>query len=480
MKGQNVKTNANFVGGTWVEPHASDDIDLINPANEEVYGSIPESTAHDVDAAFRSAQSGFEAWRDVTPRERQLALLRIADTIEARAEEFADAESLDTGKPRTNLVEDEIALSIDQIRFFAGAARHLNGLSAGEYLADHTSMIRREPIGVVAQIAPWNFPLNMAVWKIAPAIAAGNATVLKPSATTPSSAVLLAEVAAEHLPAGVFNLVLGDRGAGKAMVEHSIPQLVSITGSTRAGMEVARSAASDLKRVHLELGGNAPVVIFNDADIELAARTVVMAGYTNAGQDCTAATRILVQDGVYEEFIAAVTAETNRAAVTGDPHDPATVYGPLNNSRQFEYVSGLVADLPAHARVTTGGRRQGQRGYFFEATVVADLRQEDLIVQNEIFGPVVTVQRFSDEREAVRMANGVPYGLSSSVWTADHSRAMRVSRDLDFGCVWINTHIPVVAEMPHGGFKHSGYGKDLSTYGFEDYTRIKHVMSYTG
>lgn len=475
-----MNTNANFIGGGWVEPHATDEIPLINPATEDTYGSIPESTARDVDAAFQSALKGFEIWRDVTPSERQLALLRIADSIEQRAEEFADAESLDTGKPRHNLVEDEISLSIDQIRFFAGAARQLDGLSAGEYLANHTSMLRREPVGVVAQIAPWNFPLNMAVWKMAPAIAAGNATVLKPSATTPSTAVLLAEVVAEHLPPGVFNLVLGDRGAGRAMVEHKVPQLVSITGSTRAGMEVARSAANDLKRVHLELGGNAPVVIFDDADLELAARAIVMAGYVNAGQDCTAATRIIVQDAVYDDFVAAVTAETKRSAITGVPSDPNAAFGPLNNARQFEYVSNLVEELPSYARITTGGRRQGPKGYFFEATVIADLQQHDRIVQDEIFGPVITVQRFTSESDAVRMANGVPYGLSSSVWTSNHSRALRVSRNLDFGCVWINTHIPIVAEMPHGGFKHSGYGKDLSKYGFEDYTRTKHVMSFTG
>ncbi|WP_395405512.1 gamma-aminobutyraldehyde dehydrogenase (plasmid) [Arthrobacter sp. UC242_113] len=475
-----MKTNANFIDGTWIEPQADDEIDLVDPATENTYGSIPNSTAGDVDRAFAAAERGFETWNNTTPGERQLALLRIADAIEARAEEFADAESRDTGKPRANLAAEEIMLSVDQIRFFAGAARNLQGLSAGEYLPQHTSIIRREPIGVVAQIAPWNFPLNMAVWKMAPAIAAGNSTVLKPAASTPSTAILLAEVAAEFLPAGVFNLVLGDRGTGKAMVQHPTPQLVSITGSTRAGMEVARDAADDLKRVHLELGGNAPVVVFNGADIQAAAKTIVMAGYVNAGQDCTAATRILAQDGIYNDLVAAVTKEARDSARTGTPDDPEATFGPVNNSSQLAHVSRLVDGLAPYAEVTTGGKRWGDRGYFYEATVVAGVEQGDPIVQEEIFGPVVTIQRFSDEADAIKKANGVAYGLSSSVWTTDHGTAMRMSKALDFGCVWINTHIPVVAEMPHGGFKHSGYGKDLSMYGFEDYTRIKHVMSFTG
>lgn len=475
-----MNTNANFIDGTWIEPQAEEEIDLIDPATEDTYGSIPDSTAEDVDRAFAAAERGFELWQKTTPGERQRALLRIADAIETRAEEFADAESRDTGKPRANLAEEEIMLSVDQIRFFAGAARNLQGLSAGEYLPQHTSMIRREPIGVVAQIAPWNFPLNMAVWKMAPAIAAGNSTVLKPAASTPSTAILLAEVAAEFLPAGVFNLVLGDRGTGRAMVQHPTPQMVSITGSTRAGMEVARDAADDLKRVHLELGGNAPVVVFNDADIQAAAKTIVMAGYVNAGQDCTAATRILAQDGVYNDLVAAVTNEARDSARTGTPNDPHATFGPVNNSNQLAHVSRLVDGLAPHAEITTGGKRWGNRGYFYEATVVAGVEQSDAIVQEEIFGPVVTIQRFSNEADAVKKANGVAYGLSSSVWTTDHGTAMRMSKALDFGCVWINTHIPVVAEMPHGGFKHSGYGKDLSMYGFEDYTRIKHVMSFTG
>lgn len=470
----------NLIEGKWVEPHADGQIDLIDPTNEQTYGCTPSSNDADVDSAFRAAERGFSTWRNTTPAERQRALLRIADGMEARANEFADAESLDTGKPRAKLVEEEIMLSVDQLRFFAGAARNLEGRSAGEYLKDHTSMLRREPIGVVAQIAPWNFPLNMAVWKIAPAIAAGNATVLKPSETTPSTAILLAEIAAEHLPPGVFNLVLGGRETGAAMVRHPIPQLVSITGSTRAGLEVARSASADLKRVHLELGGNAPVIIFRDADLNAAADAIAMAGFFNAGQDCTAATRILVEQSVHDEFLTLLSEKVKNKATTGMPSDPEVLYGPVNNERQFRHVKSFVEDLPSHAKVVVGGKSPGGSGYFYEATIVAGVKQEDRIVQEEIFGPVVTLQSFADEAQALRYANGTSYGLSSSVWTRDHGRAMRMSRLLDFGCVWINTHIPVVAEMPHGGFKHSGYGKDLSAYGFDEYTRIKHVMSYIG
>lgn len=470
----------NFINGEYVAADATSHFDLVDPATEEVYGRSPVSSAGDVDRAYGAAATAFEEWGESTPGERQLALFRIADAMEARAEEFADLESKDTGKPRATLVTDEILISVDQIRFFAGEARHLNGMASGEYMKDHTSQIRREPIGVVGQVTPWNYPLNMAVWKFAPAIAAGNTTVLKPSDTTPSATLLLAEIASEFLPNGVFNVITGDRTTGAAMIEHKTPQMVSITGSVRAGMEVARAAASDLKRVHLELGGKAPVIVFDDADIELAVEGIATAGYFNAGQDCTAATRVLVQAGIHDEFVAALAAYAREHAKTGAPDRTDILFGPVNNANQLAQVEGFISRLPDNAVLELGGHRQGTTGYFHEATIVSGLLQTDDAVQNEIFGPVITVQKFTDERQALEWANGVQYGLSSSVWTKDHSRAMRCAKRLDFGCVWINTHIPLVAEMPHGGFKHSGYGKDLSSYGFEDYTRIKHVMSFIG
>jgi betaine-aldehyde dehydrogenase len=470
----------NFINGEYVAANADSSFAVIDPATEESYAVSPVSGPADVDAAFSAAAAAFEVWGDATPSERQLALFRIADAIEARAEEFADVESKDTGKPRASLVADEIMLSVDQIRFFAGAARNLEGKAAGEYMKDHTSFIRREPVGVIGQVTPWNYPLNMAVWKFAPAIAAGNTTVLKPSDTTPSSTLLLAEVAAEFLPPGVLNVITGDRTTGARMIEHKIPQMVSITGSVRAGMEVAKTAASDLKRVHLELGGKAPVIVFDDADIEAAAEGIAIAGYFNAGQDCTAATRVLVQAGIHDEFVSALAAYARVNATTGAPHEDGILFGPVNNANQLAQVQGFLDRLPDNAVLELGGHRQGTTGYFHEATVVSGLRQTDEAVQREIFGPVITVQKFGGEAEALEWANGVEYGLSSSVWTQNHGRAMRFAKNLDFGCVWINTHIPLVAEMPHGGFKHSGYGKDLSSYGFEDYTRIKHVMSYIG
>jgi betaine-aldehyde dehydrogenase len=473
-------TLRNFIDGRFVDARGDEALDLVDPATEEVYGQAPISTAADIDAAYAAAATAFEGWGQTTPAERQLALFRIADAMEERAEEFADLESQDTGKPRATLVADEILQSVDQLRFFAGAARNLEGRSAAEYLADHTSFVRREPIGVIGQVAPWNYPLNMAVWKVAPAIAAGNTVVLKPSDTTPLSTLRLAEVAAEFLPAGVLNVVTGDRATGGALLQHATPRMVAITGSVRAGMEVARAAAADLKRVHLELGGKAPAIVFDDVDLTAAAEGIVSAAYFNAGQDCTAATRVIVHESVHDDLVAALVEAARANARTGDPREEGVFYGPLNNPTQLAHVSGVIDRLPDHADLATGGRRRGDRGYFWEATVVTGLRQDDEAVQREIFGPVLTVQSFREERDALAMANGVDYALAASVWTRDHGRAMRFAKHLDFGCVWINTHIPFVSDMPHGGFKHSGYGKDLSNYGFEDYTRIKHVMSFIG
>ncbi|MEV7179462.1 gamma-aminobutyraldehyde dehydrogenase [Kitasatospora sp. NPDC093679] len=476
-----LRTLRNYINGEFVDAADGRTLDVIDPTTGEVYATSPLSGAADVDAAMAAAAEAFPVWRDATPSTRQKLLLKIADAVEARADEIVDTECRNTGKPRGLTLSEEIGPMVDQIRFFAGAARLLEGKAAGEYMDGMTSIVRREPVGVCAQVAPWNYPMMMAVWKFAPAIAAGNTVVLKPSDTTPASTVLLAEIIGGilkdmELPAGVFNVICGDRETGKLMVEHPTPAMASITGSVRAGIQVAESASKDVKRVHLELGGKAPVVVFEDADIAEAVEGISVAGFFNAGQDCTAATRVLVHESIHDAFVEAL-AKAAADTKTGGIDDEDVLYGPLNNANQLAQVTGFIDRLPGHAKVEAGGHRVGDKGYFYAPTVVSGLLQDDEIIQREVFGPVITVQKFTDEDQAVGYANGVEYALASSVWTKDHARAMRMSRRLDFGCVWINTHIPLVAEMPHGGFKKSGYGKDLSSYGFEDYTRVKHVMT---
>ncbi|MGV1089325.1 MAG: aminobutyraldehyde dehydrogenase [Mycobacterium sp.] len=475
-------TVKNFINGELVDSTGGATMPIVDPSTGEEYGTAPLSNEADVDKAYAAASAAFADWKKTTPSQRQKALLAFADDVERHTKSLVAAEGRNTGKPVHVTTAEEVPPMLDQIRFFAGAARILEGKSAGEYMADHTSWIRREPVGVIGQVAPWNYPMMMAIWKFCPAIAAGNTVVLKPSDTTPVSSVMLAEIAAKHFPPGVLNVVCGDRATGAAVVAHPTPQMVSITGSVAAGRAVATSAGANLKRTHLELGGKAPVIVFNDADIAAAAEAIAVAGYFNAGQDCTAATRVMAQAGVVKDLADALAEQAKGAFTTfGRAADDEDGWiPPVNNPNQLERILSFLADIPKHAVLAAGGKRQGDKGFYIEPTVISGLRQEDRHIQEEIFGPVITVQSFSDEDEAVAFANGVEYGLASSVWTKDIKRALRVSAALDFGCVWINTHIPLVAEMPHGGYKSSGHGKDLSMYGLEDYTRIKHVMAYTG
>ncbi len=477
---ERVKNYQQFIGGSFVDAADGRTAAVINPADDKQIATVPASSAEDVDRAVNAAEAAFGEWRKTTPQDRSLMLLKIADAIEAKSDELGRLESANAGKP-VGVAIDEMAVCADLFRFFAGACRVMDGLAANEFLAGHTSIIRRDPIGVVASIAPWNYPLYMASWKLGPALATGNTVVLKPSARTPLTALAFAEIVADILPAGVVNVLSGAGGEiGDALVGHPKVRMVSITGDTVTGKRVARIASESVKRLHLELGGKAPIIVFNDADVNLAAETLRFAGYWNSGQDCTAATRVIAGPGVYDNFVSAL-ADQVRTIKWGDPAEGEDIeMGSLIAGAHADKVQGMVDRARGTAEIVLGGERPDRPGAYYAPTIIAGPDQKSEIIQDEIFGPVVTVQRFTDEEQAVEWANDTPYGLASSIFTSDIGKAMRVSKALDFGHVWINEHFTLTSETPHGGVKQSGWGKDGSKYALEDYTFVKHVMINTG